>query len=92
MYGYTGEVLLAILVPERYQEMIARGAEYGNGRILMGSHYAMDVMGGRTLAFYDLAHLLAIDPNYLDQQMKRAPRIKDFWVAIKAARAVCYFS
>jgi PAP2 superfamily len=49
-YGYTGALILAVLVPERYQQMIARGAEYGNDRILMGSHYAMDVMGGRTLA------------------------------------------
>jgi hypothetical protein len=86
-YGYTGAVLLAILVPERYQQMIARGAEYGNDRVLMGSHYAMDVMGGRTLALYDLAHLLANDPNYLDQPVKGAPRIKDFRAAIKAARA-----
>jgi hypothetical protein len=86
-YGYTGALLLAILVPERYQEMIARGAEYGNDRILMGSHYAMDVMGGRTLALYDLAHLLANDPSYVDEQVKHAPRIKDFRAAIKSARA-----
>ena len=38
-YGYTGSVLLAVLVPERYAQMIARGAEYGNDRIIMGSHY-----------------------------------------------------
>jgi PAP2 superfamily len=49
-YGYMGSILLAVLVPERYQEMIARGAEYGNDRIILGSHYAMDVLGGRTLA------------------------------------------
>ena len=60
-YGYTGAVLLAVLIPERYEQMIARGAEYGNDRILMGSHYAMDVMGGRTLALYDMAHLLATE-------------------------------
>jgi PAP2 superfamily len=58
-YGYTGAVLLAVLVPERYEQMIVRGAEYGNDRILMGSHYTMDVLGGRTLALYDMAHLLA---------------------------------
>jgi hypothetical protein len=58
-YGYTGAVLLAVLVPERYEQMITRGAEYGNDRILMGSHYTMDVLGGRTLALYDMAHLLA---------------------------------
>ena len=86
-YGYTGAVILALLVPERYQQMIARGAEYGNDRILMGSHYAMDVMGGRTLALYDLAHLLANDPDYMDLPVKGAPRIKDFQASIKAARA-----
>ncbi len=85
-YGYTGALVLAILVPERYQQMVARGAEYGNDRILMGAHYAMDVMGGRTLAMYDLAHLLANDPAYTGRSFKGALAIKDFQAAIKAAR------
>jgi hypothetical protein len=86
-YGYTGAVMLAILVPERYQQMIARGAEYGNDRIIMGSHYAMDVIGGRTLALYDMAHLLANDPAYVGQSLKGVPVIKDFQAAVKRARA-----
>jgi hypothetical protein len=86
-YGYTGAVILAILVPARYQQMIARGAEYGNDRILMGAHYTMDVMGGRTLALYDLAHLLANDRAYVDQPVQGAARIKDFRAAVQAARA-----
>jgi hypothetical protein len=86
-YGYTGALLLAVLVPERYQQMVARGAEYGNDRIVVGAHYAMDVMGGRTLAMYDLAHLLANDPAYVGQTLKRGPAIKDFQAAVKAARA-----
>lgn len=86
-YGYTGALILALLVPERYQQMVARGAEYGNDRIIMGAHYAMDVLGGRTLALYDMAHLLANDPAYLGQSVKGAPAIKDFPAAIKAARA-----
>ena len=86
-YGYMGSLMLAILVPERYQQMIARGAEYGNDRILMGAHYAMDVMGGRTLALYDMAHLLANDPEYMGQTLKGAPVIKDFQAAVKKARA-----
>ena len=77
-YGYTGAILLAILVPERYQQMVVRGAEYGNDRILVGAHYAMDVIGGRTLALYDMAHMLANDPAYVNQ---------DFQAAIRAARA-----
>ena len=56
-YGYTGALLLALLTPERYREMIARGAEYGDDRIIVGAHYAMDVIAGRTLATYDVAHL-----------------------------------
>jgi hypothetical protein len=60
--------LLALLVPERFAQMIARGAEYGNSRIVLGAHYAMDVIAGRTLAYYDVAHLLAEDPTYLGQK------------------------
>jgi len=86
-YGYTGALILAVLVPERYQQMIARGAEYGNDRILFGSHYAMDVLGGRTLALYDVAHLLANDPAYLGRPWKGAPPIQDFRETIKTARA-----
>jgi hypothetical protein len=86
-YGYMGSVMLAILVPERYQQMVVRGAEYGNDRIIMGAHYAMDVLGGRTLALYDLAHLLANDPAYVGQTLPHAPVIKDFQAAVKKARA-----
>ncbi|MFY9780840.1 MAG: phosphatase PAP2 family protein [Candidatus Baltobacteraceae bacterium] len=67
-YGYTESLLLALLVPERFAQMIARGAEYGNSRIVLGAHYAMDVIAGRTLAYYDVAHLLAEDPTYLGQK------------------------
>ncbi len=86
-FGYTGAVLLAILIPERAPQMVARGAEYGNDRILVGSHYVMDVMGGRTLALYDMAHLLANDPAYMNRTFKSAAPVSDFRAAVKAARA-----
>jgi hypothetical protein len=86
-YGYMGSLILAVLVPERYQEMIARAAEYGNDRIIVGAHYAMDVIAGRTLAIYDLAHLLANDPAYLGHSLRSAPPIDDFKAAAKTARA-----
>jgi hypothetical protein len=86
-YGYTGAVVLAVLVPERYQQMVTRGAEYGNDRIIMGAHYAMDVIGGRTMALYDMAHLLANDPAYVGQTFKGVPVIKDFQAVMKKARA-----
>ncbi|AMH42852.1 MULTISPECIES: phosphatase PAP2 family protein [Burkholderiaceae] len=86
-YGYMGSLILAELVPERFQQMIARAAEYGNDRILMGAHYAMDVLGGRTLATYDLAHLLANDPAYVGRTLKHAPVISDYRIALSRARS-----
>jgi hypothetical protein len=86
-YGYMGSVLLAVLVPERYQQMMVRAAEYGNSRILMGAHYAMDVVAGRTLAIHDLAHLFANDPAYVGRTLKGAPAIADYQAALKSARA-----
>jgi hypothetical protein len=86
-YGYTGALMLAILVPDRYKEMIVRGAEYGNDRIIVGAHYAMDVIAGRTLALYDVAHLLANDPSYMGRILDGHTAIVDFRATLKTARA-----
>lgn len=86
-YGYTESLLLAVMVPSRYRQMITRGAEYGNSRIVLGAHYAMDVIAGRALASYDVAHLLANDPAYLNQKEGKAKPIADYRAALKAARA-----
>ncbi|MCJ2142186.1 phosphatase PAP2 family protein [Methylobacterium sp. E-066] len=75
-YGYTESLILALLVPERYQQMIARAAEYGNDRIIVGAHYAMDVIGGRTTSLHAVAHLLANDPAYVGQ-IRKNPAVID---------------
>jgi PAP2 superfamily protein len=84
-YGYTESLVLALLVPDRYPEMMARAAEYGNDRVIIGAHYAMDVLGGRTLATYDLAHLLANTAGYVGVE-RDGVRIDDFRQALAAAR------
>jgi membrane-associated phospholipid phosphatase len=86
-YGYMGSILLALLVPQRYTQMITRAAEYGNDRIIMGAHYEMDVIAGRTISMYDLAHLLANDPAYMGQSFDGAPVVNDYQAAFKLARA-----
>jgi membrane-associated phospholipid phosphatase len=84
-YGYTESLLLAMLVPQRFLQMIARGAEYGNSRIVLGAHYAMDVIAGRTLAYYDVAHLLAASPDYVPQP--NGPFVlTSYQTALEAAR------
>lgn len=84
-HGYTESLVLALLVPDRYPEMVARAAEYGNDRIIIGAHYAMDVLGGRTLATYDVAHLLSNAAGYVGVD-KGGVRIDDFRQALDEAR------
>ena len=86
-YGTMESLVLALLVPERYGQEITRAAEYGNNRIILGAHYTMDVLAGRTLAMYDLAHLLANDPAYVGQARHGAETITDYPAALAAARA-----
>ncbi len=86
-YGYMGALVLAEMMPERFPQLMARAAEYGDDRIIMGAHYAMDVLAGRTLATYDLAHLLANDPAYVGRTLRHAPAVADYQAALHAARA-----
>ena len=85
-YGYMESLLLALLVPQRYPQMVVRAAEYGSNRITIGAHYAMDVLGGRTLATYDLAQLLANKPGYVGVKRGKL-EIADFRKALADARA-----
>ncbi|WCM95077.1 phosphatase PAP2 family protein [Acidovorax sp. NCPPB 2350] len=50
--GHTAEavrsaIAMAYVVPERFQELVARGLELGESRILAGMHSPMDVVSGR---------------------------------------------
>ena len=84
-YGTMSSLLLALLVPERYGAMVTRGAEYGNDRIILGAHYAMDVIAGRALAMHDLAHLLANDPRFVGRAFGGVT-VTDYPAAFRAAR------
>jgi hypothetical protein len=85
-YGTTEALLFAIMVPERFTQMVTRGAEYGNHRIVIGAHYAMDVIGGRTLAYYDVAQMLAEKPDYLGMTIMKLPPVTNYQAALAAAR------
>ncbi len=93
-------MILAILVPSRYRQMVVRAAEYGNSRIVVGAHYAMDVIGGRATSLHALAHLLANDPTYVGQirtnpavidpasaDTAKTVTLTDYPAVVKAARA-----
>lgn len=63
-FGYSSGIIMAMMLPGQFQNMMYRSSEYGSSRIIMGAHYPLDVIGGRTLATYQLAQWLQ-DPDNL---------------------------
>ena len=63
-YAITDSLLLAMLVPQQYQNLLARGAEYGDSRIVLGVHYPLDIIASRSFAAYDLAQAFT-NPSYV---------------------------
>lgn len=62
--GWTYALLEAMMVPERFQQELTRGSQYGYNRIVLGVHYALDTIGGRILALQDVSNLLNNVPGY----------------------------
>ncbi len=61
--GYTDSLLMAQMLPERFEALVTRGARYGYSRVVLGVHYPLDVMGSRMVAQRNVAHYLN-DPAY----------------------------
>ncbi|QEM84015.2 autotransporter outer membrane beta-barrel domain-containing protein [Halomonas binhaiensis] len=68
-FGYSATSLFAQMIPERYQEMLLRGAEYGNSRVVVGAHHPLDVIGARIMTTYTLAQILNNHPEYLNRTL-----------------------
>ncbi len=64
-YAYTSGILIAMMVPELYQSVMARASQYGESRVVLGAHYPTDIIGARSLVTYDLAQALT-NPSYLN--------------------------
>ncbi|WP_175577198.1 autotransporter domain-containing protein [Rhizobium oryziradicis] len=64
-YAVATSTLMGIMVPERFQEMITRGSELANARIVLGLHSPIDVIAGRISGLYELVTLLNNNPEVL---------------------------
>jgi membrane-associated phospholipid phosphatase len=56
--GVTDALLMAQMIPERYDALVIRGARYGYSRIVLGVHYPLDIIGSRMVAQSNVAHYL----------------------------------
>ena len=64
-YGFTDSVLLAMIVPQEYQSLLSRAAEYGNSRIVLGAHYPLDIIASRAFSAEQLAQAFT-NPSYVN--------------------------
>lgn len=64
-YAYTDGYLLAMLVPQQYQNMLLRASDYANSRIVLGVHYPLDIVASRAFSAYDLAQGFT-NPAYIN--------------------------
>jgi autotransporter-associated beta strand protein len=62
-YAYSSAILFGMMMPEGYQQMMSRADAFANGRLVMGAHYPIDLMGGRTLSTYYIANWLSNPDN-----------------------------
>jgi len=62
--GWLSARILSQFNPNHASEILARGREFGESRVVCGVHYPSDVAGGQALANIMLAYL-AKDPEYI---------------------------
>jgi len=64
--GYLAAMAYAYALPQRYSEMLTRGSQLGENRIVAGMHSPVDVIGGRIHAMMVASYALA-QPDLLDE-------------------------
>ncbi|WP_295550164.1 phosphatase PAP2 family protein [uncultured Pseudacidovorax sp.] len=90
--GHTAEawrdtLAMAYLVPQRYQELVARAMEMGENRILAGMHSPLDTMGGRVHATAVVAYNLSSVASYSDAAKKAAFDQAQAWLRAQSGSA-----
>ena len=90
--GHTAEAVrnsfaYGYVVPERFQEMVARGLELGENRILAGMHSPLDVIGGRIQGHAVAAASLTTGANAARKTAARAQAQSVLMTAVGAADA-----
>ncbi|GAB19040.1 hypothetical protein GOEFS_073_00600 [Gordonia effusa NBRC 100432] len=58
-WGFAQAFLIASMIPEAGPQLLARAAEYGYHRVVLGVHYPLDVVGGRMQAESTVAQVLS---------------------------------
>ncbi len=71
-FGWSAALILSEMVPERQNEILKRGYEFGQSRVICGAHWQSDVDAGRVMGAA-AASRLQIAPAF-DRQLQKAKR------------------
>lgn len=74
--GWSTALILAELLPERQNEILKRGYDYGQSRVICGAHWQTDVDAGRMMGAAEVARLHA-DPQFSKMMQKAKKELEN---------------
>lgn len=83
-FGWAAVLILAEVAPERAQQLLARGQEYGESRVVCAMHYPSDVVGGQLVATSVVARLERVPEFEKDLDCAR----QEYMVAVKSGTPI----
>jgi autotransporter-associated beta strand protein len=73
IFGVYGGLIMAMMLPERFQQMNTRGQENAFGRVIGGWHWPTDIVASRTHSYFGIAQMMAGEDGYTGTVGRRIP-------------------
>ena len=86
--GWSLALVLAELNPDRQEEILKRGFEYGQSRVIVGAHWQSDVDMGRIVSAAGVARLHA-DDDFNEQLNRAKAEVRALKDGVCCCKATC---
>ena len=73
IFGVYGGLIMAMMLPERFQQMNTRGIENAFGRVIGGWHWPTDIVASRTHSYFGIAQMMAGEDGYTGTVNRNIP-------------------
>lgn len=77
--GYSWNLMMAQIFPEKEADFILRASEAGNNRLVLGVHYPLDIIGGRILGSAGVAYTAAL-PEQEELIKKARAELENYFI------------
>ncbi|MEG2269112.1 MAG: phosphatase PAP2 family protein, partial [Acinetobacter sp.] len=81
-YGWTLALILAQIEPSHAQEIIQRGYDFGQSRVICGAHWQSDVDAGRVVGAVEYSRLQSL-PKFQEDLRKSAKEVNQQRMLLK---------